>query len=298
MQQDDELFVEFDVDLNLGVGEYTLTVAVHSDATHAVTNYDWWDKVIAFQIVPGIEPYFVGAAWLPVRLHVERRARAARAEYAWTFRRAAVPARPAIRREAEGASRVSSVCTRRRLAPASRCASLAVGDRENGHAHRSGGDHTAQPAPRRRVALHGEPNHSPGPPAVTPPIFAALHSMRSSRGAGSSQSSSSGHGFRLVEVTSVSNLLFSFLAPIVTRRRPALAVESFLGPVDVFHSVNAVLLPQRHGRQRLTVHDLTCLTLPQFHPWRRRALFRFGIRRAIRQADAIIQRSRRAAPRR
>ena len=94
--------------------------------------------------------------------------------------------------------------------------------------------------------------------------------------------------FRLVEVTSVSNLLFSFLAPIVTRRRPALAVESFLGPVDVFHSVNAVLLPQRHGRQVLTVHDLTCLTLPQFHPWRRRALFRFGIRRAVRQADAII----------
>ena len=79
---DDELFVEFDVDLNIGVGEYTLTVAVHSDATHAVTNYDWWDKVIAFQIVPGIEPYFVGAAWLPVRLHVERRPRAAPAEYA------------------------------------------------------------------------------------------------------------------------------------------------------------------------------------------------------------------------
>ena len=94
--------------------------------------------------------------------------------------------------------------------------------------------------------------------------------------------------FRLVEVTSVSNLLCSFLAPIVTRRRPALAVESFLGPVDVFHSVNAVLLPQRHGRQILTVHDLTCLTLPQFHPWRRRLLFRLGIRRAIRQADAII----------
>jgi hypothetical protein len=46
------LVVEFDVDLNIGVGEYTLTVAVHRDATHAVTNYDWWDKVIALQIVP------------------------------------------------------------------------------------------------------------------------------------------------------------------------------------------------------------------------------------------------------
>src|SRR5262245_1007901 len=93
---------------------------------------------------------------------------------------------------------------------------------------------------------------------------------------------------RLVEVTSVPNILFTFLAPIVTRRRPGLAVESFLGPVDVFHSVNAALLPQRHGRKVLTVHDLTCLSLPQFHPWRRRALFRLSIRRAIRQADAII----------
>jgi glycosyltransferase involved in cell wall biosynthesis len=100
--------------------------------------------------------------------------------------------------------------------------------------------------------------------------------------------------FQLVEVTSVSNLLFTFLAPIVIRRRTTPAVESFLGPVDVFHSVNAVLLPQRHGRQVLTVHDLTCLTLPQFHPWRRRALFRLGIRRAVRQSDAIIVPSRAA----
>ena len=40
--------------------------------THLVNNYDWWDKVIGFQIVPGPEPYFVGSAWLPVGLHVEK----------------------------------------------------------------------------------------------------------------------------------------------------------------------------------------------------------------------------------
>jgi hypothetical protein len=37
-----------------------------------VNNYDWWDKVIGFQIVPGPQPYFIGSAWLPVRLCVER----------------------------------------------------------------------------------------------------------------------------------------------------------------------------------------------------------------------------------
>ena len=68
----DEMAVDFDVQLNLGAGTYTVTVAVHSDATHLVNSYDWWDKVIGFQVVPGPEPHFVGSAWLPVRLHVER----------------------------------------------------------------------------------------------------------------------------------------------------------------------------------------------------------------------------------
>jgi lipopolysaccharide transport system ATP-binding protein len=68
----DALAVDFEIRLNLGTGTYTLTVAVHSDATHLVDNYDWWDKVIGFEIVPGSEPRFIGVAALPVRLHVER----------------------------------------------------------------------------------------------------------------------------------------------------------------------------------------------------------------------------------
>lgn len=65
-QAGDELEVEFAIDLNLGVGTYTVTVAVHSYDTHVVDNYDWWDKVIAFQVVPGPQPWFIGAACLPV----------------------------------------------------------------------------------------------------------------------------------------------------------------------------------------------------------------------------------------
>jgi homopolymeric O-antigen transport system ATP-binding protein len=67
-----EMTVDFDLHLNLGAGSYTLTAAVHSDATHLRNNYDWWDKVIGFQMVPGPEPLFIGLAWLPVRLRVER----------------------------------------------------------------------------------------------------------------------------------------------------------------------------------------------------------------------------------
>jgi alpha-1,3-rhamnosyl/mannosyltransferase len=93
---------------------------------------------------------------------------------------------------------------------------------------------------------------------------------------------------RLVEVTSVSNFLFSHLVPMVPLGWSPLTVESFLGAVDVFHSVNAVALPQRRGRRVVTIHDLTCLLFPAFHPWSRRALFRLGVRRAARLADAII----------
>jgi glycosyltransferase involved in cell wall biosynthesis len=93
---------------------------------------------------------------------------------------------------------------------------------------------------------------------------------------------------RLVEVRSVSNLLFTFYVPMLARSGRGVTVESFLGPVDVFHSVNAATLPQRQGRRVVTVHDLTCLHVPQFHPWTRRTLFRLGVRRAVRLADAII----------
>lgn len=93
---------------------------------------------------------------------------------------------------------------------------------------------------------------------------------------------------RLVEVRSVSNLMFTFFVPMLARSGRGVTVESFLGPVDVFHSLNAAVLPQRKGRRIVTVHDLTCLHFPQFHPWTRRALFRLGIRRAARLADAII----------
>jgi lipopolysaccharide transport system ATP-binding protein len=71
----DELVVHFDFPLNVGPGTYTVTVAVHSEATHLVNNYDWWDKVIGFEVVPGPEPHFIGSAWLPVRLQVERHPR-------------------------------------------------------------------------------------------------------------------------------------------------------------------------------------------------------------------------------
>lgn len=56
---------EFEVPLQIGVGSYAVTVALHVGASHVEGNYDWWDEVATFQVVPGSEPVFVGAAYLP-----------------------------------------------------------------------------------------------------------------------------------------------------------------------------------------------------------------------------------------
>ena len=59
----DNMAVDFDIALNLGLGLYTLAVAVPGDATHLMNNYDSWDKVIGFQIVPSPEPAPQPARW-------------------------------------------------------------------------------------------------------------------------------------------------------------------------------------------------------------------------------------------
>jgi len=94
---------------------------------------------------------------------------------------------------------------------------------------------------------------------------------------------------RLVNVTTISNFFFTFFCPPIPRGTvKRLAVDSFLGPMGVFHSINVTPLPQRQGKRVVTVHDLTCLLFPELHPWDRRMLFHLGIRRAARLADAII----------
>ena len=67
----EEAFVgEFELPLNLGVGHYTLTVAIHSGVTHVGDNYDWWDNARALQILPGEGPRFAGACYIPVSGHL------------------------------------------------------------------------------------------------------------------------------------------------------------------------------------------------------------------------------------
>lgn len=56
---------DFQLDLNLGYGHYSITVAVHSPDGHLAKNYHWIDNAFTFQVVPGDASRFAGVARLP-----------------------------------------------------------------------------------------------------------------------------------------------------------------------------------------------------------------------------------------
>ncbi|MEM3390202.1 MAG: ABC transporter ATP-binding protein, partial [Thermoproteota archaeon] len=65
----ENLYVEYHMpQLFLGPGSYSLTVAIHKSHTHLSGNYDWWDRAIVFQVVPGDSPLSIGVCNLPVKV--------------------------------------------------------------------------------------------------------------------------------------------------------------------------------------------------------------------------------------
>ncbi len=68
----DVLEAFFSLRLNLGQGNYSLSVAVHPGDSHLIENCDWWDRCLVFQIIPGSGASFVGVASLPVTVEVNK----------------------------------------------------------------------------------------------------------------------------------------------------------------------------------------------------------------------------------
>jgi len=64
--------VTFTLPLNLGYGNYSLTIAVHSRDTHLEDNYDWWDQCLVFQVIPNNSFSFIGLAALPVQVEIQQ----------------------------------------------------------------------------------------------------------------------------------------------------------------------------------------------------------------------------------
>lgn len=64
--------------------------------------------------------------------------------------------------------------------------------------------------------------------------------------------------------------------------------ERYLGDVEVFHGTNFLAPSLRRGRSVVTVHDLSVLLFPQYHPWTRVLGFRAFFGATLARADAVI----------
>ena len=64
--------VMFTARLNIGSGNYSLCIAVHTGHEHIENNYDWWDQCLVFQVIPNNLYSFVGCAALPVEASIEK----------------------------------------------------------------------------------------------------------------------------------------------------------------------------------------------------------------------------------
>ncbi|MDX2165675.1 MAG: ABC transporter ATP-binding protein [Deltaproteobacteria bacterium] len=69
----EQLVVTFRFRLALGAGSYAISVAAHTGDVHSADNFDWWDRALVFEVVPGSEPFFMGTTHLPVAVSIDRR---------------------------------------------------------------------------------------------------------------------------------------------------------------------------------------------------------------------------------
>ena len=70
-------------------------------------------------------------------------------------------------------------------------------------------------------------------------------------------------------------------------------LEALVGPVDVFHAMNYLLThPVRRAKRVVSIHDLTAILFPQWHPAQRVREMRAGLRASAEAADGVIAVSR------
>ncbi|EKT4485186.1 ABC transporter ATP-binding protein [Pseudomonas putida] len=65
LEKDTALTYAFRFPANLGVGSYSVAVALHATDSHIAENYEWRDLALVFNVVNMSEPNFVGLAWIP-----------------------------------------------------------------------------------------------------------------------------------------------------------------------------------------------------------------------------------------
>lgn len=72
LKKGEEYDFSFEFDANLGVGSFSVTIALHDSDNHLQNNYEWRDNAIIFNVVNFSKPDFVGLAYLEPSLEVKR----------------------------------------------------------------------------------------------------------------------------------------------------------------------------------------------------------------------------------
>lgn len=62
----------FNFAANLGVGSYSVVVALHTSDSHLSRNYEWMDLTLVFNVVNISQREFVGLAWMPPTVECSR----------------------------------------------------------------------------------------------------------------------------------------------------------------------------------------------------------------------------------
>lgn len=66
------LTYRFTFPANLGVGSYSISVALHTADTHVSQNYEWRDLAVVFSVINADKQSFVGVSWLPPKMECLR----------------------------------------------------------------------------------------------------------------------------------------------------------------------------------------------------------------------------------
>lgn len=72
LTKSERIHYEFDFDLNLGEGNYSIAIAAHTSDTHLDKNYQWQDLAYVFNVININKQSFVGVTWLPPTMRCRR----------------------------------------------------------------------------------------------------------------------------------------------------------------------------------------------------------------------------------
>jgi lipopolysaccharide transport system ATP-binding protein len=68
LKQGTQIEYKFTFNSNIGVGSYSMAVAVHSGESHIVNNYEWRDNALIFNVANQDKDEFVGTSWIAPKL--------------------------------------------------------------------------------------------------------------------------------------------------------------------------------------------------------------------------------------